>query len=324
MIEVKNLTKQYGDNRGVSNLNFTVDDGEILGFLGPNGAGKTTTMNMITGYKPPSNGLILIDGINIADDPIGAKKKIGYLPEIPPLYPDLKVISYLRFVSELKGVKSREREAHIERIMDQVKIIDVRDRVIKNLSKGYKQRIGLAQALISDPDILILDEPTVGLDPKQIMEMRTLIKNLGQKHTIILSSHILAEVSMICDKVIILNKGEIVAIDTPGNLARVMAHSERFLARIRASREEVTAALKGIEGLISIEEQAGKDTNEQNNGFCNYIIENEKGIDVKTPLFFALAKAGYPVHELRPLNMTLEEIFMQLTDEGGDDIREVN
>lgn len=323
MIEVRNLTKHYGSNRGVRNLSFTVDAGEVLGFLGANGAGKSTTMNMITGYKPPTEGGIIIDGIDIAEDPISVKRKIGYLPEIPPLYPDLKVISYLRFVSELKGVKSREREAHIKKVMDQVKITDVKDRLIKNLSKGFKQRVGLAQALISDPDILILDEPTAGLDPKQIMEMRTLIKKLGGKHTIILSSHILAEVSMICEKVIILNKGEIVAMDTPENLANGMAHSERFLAKIRATIEEMTAIIKGIDGIISIEEQIGKDTKEQDNGFFNYIIENEKSIDIKTPLFFALAKAGHPIHELKPLDMTLEDIFMQLTAEDRDDIREV-
>lgn len=323
MIEVRNLTKRYGSNRGVRNLSFTVDAGEVLGFLGANGAGKSTTMNMITGYKPPSEGEIIIDGVNITEDPISAKRKIGYLPEIPPLYPDLRVISYLRFVSELKGVKSKEREAHISEIMEQVRIADVKDRLIKNLSKGYKQRVGLAQALISDPDILILDEPTAGLDPKQIMEMRTLIKKLGGKHTIILSSHILAEVSMICEKVIILNKGEIAAIDTPENLANGMAHSERFLAKIRAAGDVITPIVNEIEGIIGIEEQISKDINEHNNGFYNYIIENEKSVDVKTPLFFALAKAGYPIHELRPLDMTLEDIFMQLTAEDSDEAREV-
>ncbi len=323
MIEVRNLTKYYGSNRGVKNLNFTVNAGEIMGFLGANGAGKSTTMNMITGYKPPTEGEIFIDGINIAQDPISAKRKIGYLPEIPPLYPDLKVISYLRFVCELKGVKYREREAHINKIMDQVRIKDVKGRLIKNLSKGYKQRVGLAQALISDPAILILDEPTAGLDPKQIMEMRDFIKELGSEHTVILSSHILAEVSMICEKVIILNKGETAAIDTPENLARGMAHSERFLARIRATIEEVAPIVRGIDGIISIEEQRGKDIEKHNNGFFSYIIENEKSIDVKTPLFFALAKAGYPMHELRPLDMSLEDIFMQLTAESIDNVREV-
>jgi ABC-2 type transport system ATP-binding protein len=325
MIEVRNLTKSYGGKRGVKNLSFTVNAGEVLGFLGPNGAGKSTTMNIITGYRPPTEGRIIIDGVDMEKNPLQAKKRIGYLPEIPPVYPDLKVLSYLRFVSELKGVKAGEREAHLRKIMEMVKISDVADRLIKNLSKGYKQRVGLAQALVSNPDILILDEPTVGLDPRQIIEIRTLIKELGREHTILLSSHILAEVSMICERVIILNKGEIAAVDTPDSLARGMARSERFFARIRVEKEELAEIAKGIEGLIGVElQQEDFGRSEAGGGFFNYILENEKGIDVKTPLFFALARSGHPIHEIRPLDMSLEDIFIQLTEDCLDASGEVS
>lgn len=313
MIEVKNLTKHYGDKRGINHLNFTVAKGEVLGFLGPNGAGKTTTMNVITGYKPPTEGCVMIDGIDIAENPLEAKKKLGYLPEIPPLYPDLKVISYLKFVAELKGVARETREAHLAEIMELVKISDVRDRIIKNLSKGYKQRVGLAQALISNPDILILDEPTVGLDPKQIMEIRSLIKSLGKEHTIILSSHILAEVSMVCDRVIIINKGEIAAIDTPQNLAANMMAAERFLIRIKGPRDQVESIIQGVKGVIRFEVPPTNDHGKM--GFFDYIIENEKSVDVKTPLFFGLAEQGFVIHEMRALDISLEDIFLQLTGE---------
>lgn len=311
LIEVKELTKTYGNNRGIKNLSFKVEKGEILGLLGSNGAGKTTTMNLLTGYKPPTSGEIYIDGINLLEKPMEAKKKIGYLPEIPPLYPEFKLMAYLRFISNLKGVPTEKREARIKNVMDLVNISDVKDRLIKNLSKGYKQRLGLAQALIANPDVLILDEPTVGLDPKQIHEMRSLIKSLGKEHTIILSSHILAEVSMVCDRVIILKNGEIVAIGAPQNLAKDLYNTEKFFARIKGPFEKVLSEIKVLEGVLHVSIQKI----EPADGFFGYIIEKSKNIDVKTPLFFKMASLGYAIHELRPVNASLEDIFIQLTAE---------
>lgn len=311
MIEVKNLTKNYGNNRGIKNLTFKVEKGEILGLLGSNGAGKTTTMNLLTGYKPPTFGEIYVDGIDLLENPMEAKKKIGYLPEIPPLYPEFKLKAYLRFTSELKGVPAEQREDRIKKVMDLVHITDVQDRLIKNLSKGYKQRVGLAQALIANPDVLILDEPTVGLDPNQIHEMRSLIKSLGKEHTIILSSHILAEVSMVCDRVIILKKGEIVAIDTPQNLASDLYNTEKFFARIKGPSSHVLSEIKALEGVLSVDLQKMDPVD----GFYGYIIEKSKNIDVKTPLFFKMASLGYAIHELRTVNASLEDIFIQLTTE---------
>lgn len=316
MIEVSNLTKKYGEKTGIHDLSFTVSRGEILGLLGPNGAGKTTTMNIITGYKPPTDGKVIIDGYDLSINPLEVKKRIGYLPEIPPLYPELKVRSYLRFVSDLKGVKPGKREGRITEIMELVKITEVSDRLIKNLSKGFKQRVGLAQALISNPAVLILDEPTVGLDPKQIMEIRSMIKSLGQEHTIILSSHILAEVSMVCERVIIINKGEIAAIDTPGNLAKSLMTSERFLMRIKGPRDQVRAIIQRIMGVLKVEDTEFNDR--KSAGFFDYIIENEKSFDVKTPLFTAMAQNGYVIHEMRSLDLSLEDIFLQLTAEDQD------
>jgi ABC-2 type transport system ATP-binding protein len=313
MINVLNLTKHYGNKFGVRNLNFNVAKGEILGFLGPNGAGKSTTMNIITGYKPPSHGRVLIDGIDIQKNPIDAKRKIGYLPEIPPIYHELKVYSYLKFVCELKGVERNKQELHIKEIMELVKISDVSSRLIKNLSKGYKQRVGLAQALISNPEVIIMDEPTVGLDPKQILEIRSLIKGLGGEHTVILSSHILSEVSMICERVIILNKGEIAAIDTPNNLALGLASTEKFLVKIKGQRNLVLEAIKDIEGVVGVEMNNVKDG--MDTGFTNFIIENRKYTDVKTPLFFKMSECGNVIHEMKDLDISLEEIFLQLTNE---------
>lgn len=315
MIEVKELTKNYGNNRGIKNLNFKVEKGEILGLLGSNGAGKTTTMNLLTGYKPPTSGEIYVDGINLLEKPMEAKKRIGYLPEIPPLYPEFKLMAYLRFISDLKGVPTEIREDRIKKVMDLVNISDVKSRLIKNLSKGYKQRLGLAQALVANSDVLILDEPTVGLDPKQIHEMRSLIKSLGKEHTIILSSHILAEVSMVCDRVIILKKGEIVAIDAPQNLANELYNTEKFLARIKGPSGTVLSEIKALEGVLKVDMQKI----EPMDGFFGYIIEKSKNIDVKTPLFFKMASLGYAIHELRTVNASLEDIFIQLTAETRSD-----
>lgn len=316
MVEVINLTKKYGNKIGVKNISFTAEKGEILGFLGPNGAGKSTTMNVITGYRPPTEGKVLIGGYDIAEKPLEAKKRLGYLPEIPPLYPELKVKSYLKFICDLKGYSRQKRESHINEIMDLVKITDVKDRLIKNLSKGYRQRVGLAQALVSSPDVLILDEPTVGLDPKQIQEMRSLIKSLGKEHTIILSSHILAEVSMICDKVIIIKKGEIAAIDTPENLAKNMAAAECFQAKIKGPGERIADIIRGIDGVKSVKQS--QDKSDISAGLFNYLIENTKSVDVRTPLFFKMAELGYPIHEIKSVAVNLEDIFLQLTSEENE------
>ncbi len=316
MVEVINLTKKYGNKIGVKNISFTAEKGEILGFLGPNGAGKSTTMNVITGYRPPTEGKVLIGGYDIAEKPLEAKKRLGYLPEIPPLYPELKVKSYLKFICDLKGYSRQKRESHINEIMDLVKIADVKDRLIKNLSKGYRQRVGLAQALVSSPDVLIMDEPTVGLDPKQIQEMRSLIKSLGKEHTIILSSHILAEVSMICDKVIIIKKGEIAAIDTPENLAKNMAAAECFQAKIKGPGERIADIIRGIDGVKSVKQS--QDKSDISAGLFNYLIENTKSVDVRTPLFFKMAELGYPIHEIKSVAVNLEDIFLQLTSEENE------
>ena len=248
MIEVKDLTKRYGQHVAVDSVSFTVNEGEILGFLGPNGAGKSTTMNIITGYISATEGTVKINGYDILDQPEEAKKQIGYLPEFPPLYMDMTVQEYLDFVFSIKKVDPKQKKQQMDTILDVVKIGDVRKRLIKNLSKGYKQRVGLAQALVGAPSVLILDEPTVGLDPKQIIEIRTLIKELGKKHTIILSSHILPEVSAVCERVIIINKGKLVASDTPENLSRRLGDTSKMTLRVAAPEKQVIKVIKDVPG----------------------------------------------------------------------------
>ena len=252
MIEVKDLVKRYSKNTAVDHLNFHVQKGQIYGFLGPNGAGKSTTMNMMTGYLAPTEGQILINGYDVAEEPLEARKCIGYLPEIPPLYPDMTVLEYLHFAAELKQVPKNERSTEIERVMDETRIKDMENRLIRHLSKGYKQRVGLAQALLGDPEVLILDEPMVGLDPKQIIEIRELIRGLGKKHTVILSSHILSEISSICDHVLIISNGKLVASDTPENLGSYMKHTDAMELQVRGSKEACEQAielLKQVKGL---------------------------------------------------------------------------
>ena len=249
MIEVRNLVKKYGDHIAVDHLDFTVEKGKIYGFLGPNGAGKSTTMNMITGYIASTEGEILIDGHNILDEPEVAKKKIGYLPEIPPLYQDMTVMEYLKFAAELKSIPKEEREKNIKEVMSTTKLEDMKKRLIKNLSKGYKQRVGLAQALLGYPEVIILDEPTVGLDPKQIIEIRDLIKSLGKKHTVILSSHILSEVSAVCDHVLIIDRGKLVASDTPENLSKVMTGMNSLELTVKGEEAVIRDALGMVENI---------------------------------------------------------------------------
>ena len=307
MIEVQNLTKQYGAKKAVDSLSFTVNDGEILGFLGPNGAGKSTTMNMLTGYISSTSGKALINGVDILDDPINAKKNIGYLPEIPPLYLDMTVKDYLNFIYDLKKCKI-PRKAHLEDVCGLVKITDVYNRIIRNLSKGYKQRVGLAQALIGNPPILILDEPTVGLDPKQIIEIRTLIKKLGKKHTVILSSHILPEIQAVCDRVIIINKGKIAADDTTENLTKNITTDHRLIARIDGAREEVLKMIKGISGVISVTADM-----EREKGVYDYEIETKEDADIRRELFKRVAARNWMILGLKTSEMTLEDIFLKIT-----------
>ena len=307
MIEVKNLTKHYGAKKAVNDLSFTVNDGEILGFLGPNGAGKSTTMNILTGYISSTQGQALINGIDILDNPIEAKKHIGYLPELPPLYLDMTVKDYLNFIYDLKKC-DLPRKPHIDDVCDLVKIKDVYNRIIRNLSKGYKQRVGLAQALIGNPPILILDEPTVGLDPNQIIEIRTLIKKLGKKHTVILSSHILTEIQAVCDRVIIINKGQISADDTTENLTKNITTDHKITARIEGKRDEILKVIKGISGVISVVADM-----EHEKGAFDYEIETREGVDIRRELFKRISARNWVILGLKTSEMTLEDIFLKIT-----------
>jgi ABC-2 type transport system ATP-binding protein len=315
MIEIQNLTKYYGNIVGVKNISFTVEKGEILGFLGPNGAGKSTTMNIITGYLPSTDGTVKVCGYDILEEPTEVKKRIGYLPEHPPLYFDMTVIDYLNFVSELKKTDKKTRRSQINDIMELVGITNVKNRLVKNLSKGYKQRVGLAQAMIGKPEVLILDEPTIGLDPKQIIEIRKLIKALGKEHTIILSSHILTEVSAICERVVIIHKGEIAAVDTPENLSKNFGRVSKMSVTIAGPKNPVLGHIKEVYGIKYVEPTSEKETD-----VVTYIIESDKDVDVRRQLFFAMAKAGYPIIELKSLGMTLEEIFLQVVTEEGKEV----
>jgi len=313
MIEIKNLTKTYGQKKAVDDISFTVNRGEILGFLGPNGAGKTTTMNIITGYNSATSGTVTVDGLDVVENPMECRRKIGYLPEQPPLYMDMTVGEYLDFVYELKSPKE-DREEHLASIMEMVKITDVKGRLIKNLSKGYKQRVGIAQALIGNPEILILDEPTVGLDPKQIIEIRNVIKDLGKQRTVILSSHILPEVSAICERVIIINKGKIMAIDTPENLSKALSRDRKLVVRVEGSRSAIEGALSKVEGVLYVESLGQKEA-----GTYDYVIEAEGDGDIRKKVFSALAAAELPILMSKTSGLSLEEVFMQLTDDAESD-----
>ncbi len=307
MIEVRNLTKHYGDKHAVNNISFTVEDGEILGFLGPNGAGKSTTMNMLTGYISSTSGQALINGVDILEDPIKAKSFIGYLPELPPLYLDMTVKGYLNYIYDLKKCKL-PRRAHLSEVMALTKISDVATRLIKNLSKGYKQRVGVAQALIGNPPVLILDEPTVGLDPKQILEIRTLIKKLGKNHTVILSSHILSEIQAVCDRIIIINHGVIAAHDTTDNLSKNVSTDHRIIARIEGPREEIIKALRNIEGIKYCRADM-----EREKGVYEYELEAAPGSDIRRDLFEIVSEHKWPLLALRSAEMTLEDVFLKIT-----------
>ncbi len=310
MIKGINLTKRYGKHMAVNAINFTIAKGEIIGFLGPNGAGKSTTMNMITGYIAPSKGQILIDGEDIQEEPERSRGKIGYLPEQPPLYPDMTVKEYLHFAGKLKKCRTPELKRDMEKICDLIGLGDVRPRLIKNLSKGYKQRVGLAQALLGNPPVLILDEPTVGLDPKQIMDIRNLIQTLGKEHTIILSSHILPEVSAVCRRVLIIHRGNIVASDSPENLARDLRGIHSFQLKIKGDKKIIRQALKKEE---LIEDLRLEPSSEE--GVLAAFITAREGQDIRENLFYTLAGARCPILQMRPGSVSLEEIFLNVTME---------
>ena len=312
MIEVKNLTKKYGNRYALDDISFTVNKGEILGFLGPNGAGKSTTMNILTGYLSSTDGHAVVNGFDVLEQPMEAKRCIGYLPEQPPLYLDMTVADYLSFMYDLKGGKGNKRQ-QIEEICKTVKIADVYGRIIKNLSKGYRQRVGLAQALLGNPDVLILDEPTVGLDPQQIIDIRNLIKKLSEKHTVILSSHILPEVQAVCDRVIVINKGKIVADDTPDNLSHALSSDHKLLIRIEGPEKEVYKLLTTLPNMVSVQVLGTREK-----GVTEYSLESTSGTDVRRELFSRLADRRWPLLGLRSSELSLEDIFLQLVTEGSD------
>ena len=309
MIEVQHLTKRYGPVTAVNDVSFTVERGEILGFLGPNGAGKTTTMRVLTGYMPPSEGKAIVAGYDVFEQPIEAKRRTGYLPETPPLYPEMTVREYLTFVARIKGVPRKESKARIGEMMKKTRIDDVADRHCGKLSKGYRQRVGLAQAMLHNPEVLILDEPTAGLDPKQIIETRQLIKGLAGDHTIILSTHILPEVSQTCQRVVIINKGKVVAVDTPDNLTSRLRGSETMYLQVDAQGADAAAVLQRVAGVRRV---AVADTKQQVVGFE---IDSETGHDVRRELAAAVVGRGWGLLEMRPLRMSLEEIFLHVTTE---------
>lgn len=317
MIKVENLVKRYGDHAAVDNLSFEIDKGQIFGFLGPNGAGKTTTMNIITGYIAATGGSVEINGFDILTQPEKAKKCIGYLPEIPPLYPDMTVIEYLRFVAELKKVPKEERGAQIQEIMQMTKITDVEGRLIKNLSKGYKQRVGLAQAIMGYPDVIILDEPMVGLDPKQIIEIRALIKNLSGNHTIILSSHILSEVNTLCDHIMIISHGKLVACDSPEGLKKLMEKSIEIEIVALGNVEKAENILSGLEHIQSYTFETPAEENS-----VKIRVVTQDNMDIRRELSVALTSGDMPVLSMNKLEKSLEDIFMQLTESSEQDASE--
>lgn len=313
MIEIKNLTKTYGSFTALNDISFSVPDGQILGFLGRNGAGKTTTMNIITGYLSSTAGSVCINGIDILKNPKQAKRQIGYLPETPPLYPDMTVKEYIRFVCELKQVAKKEIPAQIDYVFHMANITDVQHRLIANLSKGYKQRVGLAQALVGNPDIIILDEPTVGLDPKQIIEIRNTIKQLGEQHTVILSSHILHEIADVCNHVIIINHGTIVADDSLQNLGSYANNQNRLRIRVLGSEREVDSMLRSIEGLNSSEALGSFEPDT-----VDFLLQSDVATDLRAAVFSACASSSLPLLEQRNVNISLEDIFLQLTGDSGE------
>lgn len=308
MIEVKNLTKKYGDHVAVDHLSFTIESGQIYGFLGPNGAGKSTTMNIMTGYLGATEGEVLINGCDILEEPERAKHFIGYLPELPPLYMDMTVDEYLEFAAQLKKIPRLERKEAIRMAKETARVEDVSKRLIKNLSKGYKQRVGLAQAVLGFPEIIILDEPTVGLDPKQIIEIRDVIRQLGERHTVILSSHILSEVSAVCDHIMIISKGKLVASDTPDNLTALMEGTRTLSLCVRGTKSQVEEVLSGQEQIDKISISPSKEPEA-----VELTLQAPKDVDLREQLFYAFAEARLPILMMRSDDMSLEDVFLELT-----------
>jgi len=308
LIEVEHLTKSYGQARAVNDISFKVEKGEILGFLGPNGAGKTTTMRILTGYLPATGGTARVAGYDVFDDSMEVRKRIGYLPETPPLYPDMSISDYLAFVARIKGVEAGDLPKRVAEAMKMTNLTDRKDWLIKKLSRGYKQRVGIAQAVVHNPDVVILDEPTVGLDPTQRNEVRNLIKGLAGEHTIILSTHILSEVETTCDRVIIINKGKIAAIDTTENLTSQLKGGERVKIVVRGEADGLGAALEIVEGVKKVDVESL-----EHGGGVSVVVESELGLDLRGKIASAVVGAGHELLELRAISLSLEEIFMQLT-----------
>jgi ABC-2 type transport system ATP-binding protein len=316
VIEVQHLTKRYGRVTAVDDVSFRVERGEILGFLGPNGAGKSTTMRILSGYMPATEGRANVAGFDVFDKPIDAKRRIGYLPETPPLYPDMTVREYLDFVARIKGVPTKEKKERVAAVMTRTHVADMADRHCGKLSKGYKQRVGLAQALIHNPEVLILDEPTAGLDPKQIIETRELIRGLAGDHTIVLSTHILPEVAQTCQRVVIINKGRVVAVDTPDNLTARLKGAETMYVQVDAEGADAGAALSALPGVMRVA------TAEQRGTVAGFEVESERGTDIRRDIARVVVTRGWGLLELRPMRMSLEEIFLQVTtDESPTDQR---
>lgn len=309
MIKVEHLTKKYGERYAVNDLNFEVQRGEIVGFLGPNGAGKSTTMNILTGYLSSTSGKAMIDGMDILEHPLAVKKKIGYLPEFPPLYLEMTVREYLSFVFDLKKCTLNRRE-HLEEIARVVKLDDTMDRMIKNLSKGYRQRVGIAGAIVGNPEVIIFDEPTNGLDPKQIIDIRNLIRELGREHTIILSTHILSEVKTICDRILIINEGKIVADEKTENIENALRGNRRLIIRVDGPSASVLSCFKKIPGVVYAEI-----TQKAEDGSATYLVESGNGIDIRKPIFYALAQNSWPILSEEYAGTNLEDVFLSVVDE---------
>ena len=310
MIKIQNLTKRFGDRYVLDGVSFEVNKGEIVGFLGPNGAGKSTTMNILTGFLSYTDGKVEVDGLDILDFPAEAKRSIGYLPEVPPLYPDMTVTEYLNFVYDLKGCTLNKKK-HIEEVLEVVKLTDVKGRVIGHLSKGYKQRVGIGQALVGNPKVIILDEPTVGLDPRQVVEIRNLIRTLGLDHTVILSTHILGEVQAVCDRVVIINKGRIVADRRTEEIASAVEGNRRMTVKVCGPVKEVTAALRSLPGVLGVENLGNLDADS-----TSYVIESDGTIDIRKPLFSLLSRNNWPMIGAESTDASLEDVFLTLTEKG--------
>lgn len=314
MIEVKNLVKKYEGHLAVDHLSFTVEDGQIYGFLGPNGAGKTTTMNIMTGYLGATEGDVIIDGHNILEEPAAAKACIGYLPEVPPLYPDMTVLEFLEFAASLKKLPKAQHQDAVCEVMELVKIEDVKGRLIKNLSKGYRQRVGMAQAILGRPQVIILDEPTVGLDPKQIIEIRDMIRGLGKKHTVLLSSHILSEVSAVCDHILIIAHGKLIASDTPGNLEREMAGAGGIKLTVKGDEPRIRSILEALPGVDSAELSESEEEH-----VCRVSLEfstsSAENTDIREAIFYAFADSRCPILSMEPVHASLEQVFLELTED---------